>query len=87
MENNQNRDFVDAARVDAARVDAGYGTATYAEVMYFEVTYWDTDCGRARTEIFDNAAAAQRFAHRNAADEDGWAVVDAVPLRRRRAAA
>jgi hypothetical protein len=87
MENNQAPDFGDAARGDAVRVDTGYGAAAYAEVMYFEVTYWDTGCGRVRTEIFDNAPAAQRFADRNAADEDGWAVVDPVPLRRGRAAA
>jgi hypothetical protein len=77
----------DAVRGDAVSGDAGYGAAAYADVRYFEVTYWDTDCGRVRTEIFDDAAAAQRFADRNIADEDGGAVVDPVPLRRRRAAA
>ncbi|WP_427004751.1 hypothetical protein [Pseudarthrobacter sp. H2] len=92
MENNQDAvcgDAIrgDAVRVDAAHGDAGYGAAAYAEVRYFEVTYWDADCGRVRTEIFDDAAAAERFADRNIAGEDGWAVVDPVPLRRGRAAA
>ncbi|WP_211878951.1 hypothetical protein [Pseudarthrobacter albicanus] len=87
MENNQDPVCGDAVCGDAVRGYAGYGAAAYAEVRYFEVTYWDTDCGRVRTEIFDDAAAAERFADRSVADEDGWAVVDPVPLRRGRAAA
>lgn len=59
----------------------------YEEVTYYEVTYWDADCGRARTEVFDDERAAERFASRNAFSEDGWAVVDPVVLRRGRAAA
>lgn len=55
--------------------------------QYFEVTYLDTDCGRIRTETFDDAAAAERFASRRVADEDGWAVIDAVPNAERRKAA
>ena len=55
--------------------------------LYFTVTYLDTDCGRIRTESFDDAAAADRFASRCVADEDGWAVVDAIPAKERRAAA
>ena len=55
--------------------------------LYFRVTYLDTDCGRIRTESFDDAAAADRFASRCVADEDGWAVVDAIPANERRAAA
>ena len=55
--------------------------------QYFEVTYLDTDCGRIRTEMFDDAAAAERFASRRVADEDGWAVIDAVPNVERRKAA
>jgi hypothetical protein len=51
------------------------------------VTYLDTDCGRIRTETFDDAAAAERFASRRVADEDGWAVIDAVPNAERRKAA
>ena len=55
--------------------------------QYFEVTYLDTDCGRIRTETFDDAAAAERFASRRVADEDGWAVIDAVlDVERRQAA-
>lgn len=59
----------------------------HPEATYFEVTYWDADCGRVRTEVFDEEAAAERFASRKAADEDGWAVVDPVVLRQGRAAA
>jgi len=55
--------------------------------LYFAVTYLDTDCGRIRTESFDDAAAAVRFASRCVAGEDGWAVVDAIPAKVRRAAA
>lgn len=62
-------------------------SASRADTEYFEVTYWDADCGRVRTEVFDDLAAAGRFACRHAAAEDGWAVVDPVPLRRGRAAA
>ena len=56
-------------------------------VLYFAVTYLDTDCGRIRTESFDDAAAADRFASRCIAGEDGWAVVDAIPAKEHRAAA
>ena len=55
--------------------------------LSFTVTYLDTDCGRIRTESFDDAAAADRFASRCVADEDGWAVVDAIRASERRAAA
>ncbi|MCU1515865.1 MAG: hypothetical protein JWQ75_586 [Pseudarthrobacter sp.] len=55
--------------------------------QYFEVTYLDTDCGRIRTETFDDAAAAQRFASRRIADEDSWAIIDAVADVERRKAA
>ncbi|WP_315897982.1 hypothetical protein [Arthrobacter sp. UKPF54-2] len=40
-----------------------------------------------RTESFDDAAAAERFASRRVRDEDGWAIVDAVRPRVGRAAA
>ena len=55
--------------------------------QYFEVTYLDTDCGRIRTETFDDLADAERFASRQAADEHGWATIDAVPVREGRKAA
>lgn len=61
--------------------------AQHAEDLHWEVTYLDTDCGRVRTEAFDDATAAERFASRRLLDEDGWAVVDAVRPRRARAAA
>lgn len=57
------------------------------EAAYFDVTYLDTDCGRIRTERFADAAEAERFASRRVVDEDGWAVIDAVPLQRGRRAA
>lgn len=62
-------------------------TNQYFEVTYFDVTYLDSDSGRIRTERFADAAEAERFASRRIVDEDGWAVVDAVPLRRDREAA
>ena len=55
--------------------------------QYFEVTYLDTDCGRIRAEAFDDLVAAERFASRQAADEHGWAIIDAVPGRESRKAA
>lgn len=55
--------------------------------QYFDVTYLDTDCGRIRTETFDDVLAAERFASRQVADEHGWAVVDAVPVKEARKAA
>jgi len=54
---------------------------------YLEVTYLDTDCGRIRTETFDDADAAERFASRRVADEDGWAIIDIVPGVERQKAA
>lgn len=55
--------------------------------LCFTVTYLDADCGRIRSESFDDAAAADRFASRCISGEDGWAVVDAIPAKERRAAA
>jgi hypothetical protein len=55
--------------------------------QYFEVTYLDTACGRIRAEAFDDVADAERFASRQASDEDGWAIIDAVPVRESRQAA
>lgn len=55
--------------------------------QYFEVTYLDTDCGRIRTETFDDLAAAERFASRQTAEENGWAIVDSVPVKEDRKAA
>ncbi|MBT2595158.1 hypothetical protein [Arthrobacter sp. ISL-72] len=45
----------------------------------FHVTYFDSDCGLIRTETFDTLPEAERFASRNVSDEQGWAVIDAVP--------
>lgn len=53
----------------------------------FHVTYFDADCERARTEVFDTAAEAERFASRSISGEDGWAVVDAVETAQERLAA
>ena len=55
--------------------------------QYFEVTYLDTDCGRVRTETFDDVSDAERFASRRLADEQGWAVIDAVSAQEGRRAA
>ncbi|MEC5193211.1 MULTISPECIES: hypothetical protein [unclassified Arthrobacter] len=55
--------------------------------QYFEVTYLDTDCGRIRTETFDDLATAERFASRQTAEEHGWAIVDSVPAKEARKAA
>ena len=85
MENNQNfqqgshREFDSDFEADFTDAQDG--------ALYFAVTYLDTDCGRIRTESFDDAAAADRFASRCIAGEDGWAVVDAIPAKERRAAA
>ncbi len=61
--------------------------AQQSAVQHWEVTYLDTECGRIRTETFDDAAAAERFACRRVRDEHGWAVVDGVRPREGRAAA
>jgi hypothetical protein len=53
----------------------------------FHVTYFEADCGRIRTEVFDTAADAERFASRRLAGEDDWAVVDAVAVRQDQLAA
>jgi len=47
-------------------------------VQEFHVTYFDADCGRARSEVFETLAEAERFACRHCQGEDNWAVVDAV---------
>ncbi|TNB75219.1 hypothetical protein FHJ30_04265 [Arthrobacter sp. BB-1] len=56
-------------------------------VQEFHVTYFDSDCGRARAEVFDTLADAERFASRYCREEDGWAVVDAVAVEQVRTAA
>jgi hypothetical protein len=85
MENNQN--FQQSFHHDkASDFEADFNDAQDG-TLYFAVTYLDTDCGRIRTENFDDAAAADRFASRCVAGEDGWAVVDAIPAKERRAAA
>jgi hypothetical protein len=56
-------------------------------IQRWEVTYLDTDCGRIRTEAFEDAAEAERFASRQVRDENGWAMIDAVRPRQARAAA
>ncbi len=55
--------------------------------QYFEVTYLDTDCGRIRAEAFDDLADAERFANRQASDENGWAIIDAVAVQESQKAA
>ena len=65
---------------------AQQGAATSA-AQHWEVTYLDTECGRVRTEAFDDAAEAERFASCRVRDEHGWAIVDAVRPQADRAAA
>ncbi|KRE81544.1 hypothetical protein [Arthrobacter sp. Soil763] len=60
---------------------------TQQPALYWEVTYLDADCGRVRTEAFDDAAQAERFASRYVHHQDGWAIVDALQVRAGRAAA
>ncbi|KQR74890.1 hypothetical protein ASF98_03250 [Arthrobacter sp. Leaf337] len=57
------------------------------EPREFHVTYFDTDCGLIRRETFDSLPEAERFANRNISDEQGWAVIDAVPAEQGRLAA
>ena len=64
-----------------------FAAAQQADELHWEVTYLDTDCGRVRTEAFDDATAAERFASRRLLHEDGWAIVDSVRPSRARAAA
>lgn len=85
MENNQNFQQSSPREFDSD-FEADFNDAQDG-ALYFAVTYLDTDCGRIRTEGFDDAAAADRFASRCVAGEDGWAVVDAIPAKERRAAA
>jgi hypothetical protein len=85
MENNQNfqQSFEHTVQHSVERDFSGAEDGA----LYFTVTYLDTDCGRIRTESFDDAAAADRFANRCIAGEEGWAVVDAIPAKEHRAAA
>jgi hypothetical protein len=64
-----------------------HSSGQHSSGQHWEVTYLDTDCGRVRTESFDDALSAERFACRHAHDENGWAVVDVVRLSEGRAAA
>jgi hypothetical protein len=53
----------------------------------FHVTYFNAGCGRIRTEVFDTAAAAERFASRSITGEDSWAIIDAVEVQQEQLAA
>ena len=85
MENNQN--FQQSVQKSVQHSFEPDFNSAQDGALYFAVTYLDTDCGRIRTESFDDAAAADRFASRCIAGEDGWAVVDAIPAKEHRAAA
>ncbi|MFH5880113.1 hypothetical protein [Arthrobacter sp. NA-172] len=51
----------------------------------FHVTYLDTLSGRVECEAFNDQTAAERFANAQLADEEAWAVVDAVLATQERA--
>ena len=53
----------------------------------FHVTFFEAESGRIRTEVFDTAAAAERFVSRCLSGEDDWATVDAVAVRQDQLAA
>jgi hypothetical protein len=55
--------------------------------LEFHVTYLDSESGRIRTEVLDDAVSAERFASRVVRGEDDWAIVDPVPLQQLRIAA
>ena len=92
MENNQktqhlvDQHLVEQHLIDQHQLEQDFN-GSQDDTQYFTVTYLDTDCGRIRTESFDDAAAADRFASRCVVGEDGWAVVDAIPAKEHRAAA
>jgi hypothetical protein len=86
MKNNQYSQQLDQQQTEQRQFEQDLSDAQDG-AEYFAVTYLDTDCGRIRTESFDDAAAADRFANRCVAGEDGWAVVDAIRVKERRAAA
>lgn len=87
MENNQDLQANSQPELAQQEFAANGSGEPDGGAPYFEVTYLDTDSGRIRSESFDDAGAAERFASRCVADEDGWAVVDVIPARVRRAAA
>jgi hypothetical protein len=53
----------------------------------FHVTYFDADGGRIRNESFDSRMEAERFASRQCAGEQSWAVIDEIVLEQARIAA
>lgn len=53
----------------------------------FHVTYFDADCGRIRHESFGSRTEAERFASRQCAGEESWAVIDEVAVEQARIAA
>ncbi|WP_426998227.1 hypothetical protein [Pseudarthrobacter sp. N5] len=65
----------------------GISGSEAAAQQEIHVTYFDSDCGRIRTEIFDDAASAEHFASRTVSNEQEWVTIDFVaPLRDRLAA-
>jgi hypothetical protein len=56
-------------------------------VQEFHVTYFDADCGRIRNESFDSRPDAERFASRQCAGEQSWAVIDEIAIEQARIAA
>jgi hypothetical protein len=53
----------------------------------YHVTYFDAGCGRIRNESFDSRQEAERFASRQCAGEESWAVIDEVAVEQARIAA
>jgi hypothetical protein len=53
----------------------------------FHVTYFDADGGRIRNESFDSRMQAERFASRQCAGEQSWAVIDEIVPEQARIAA
>lgn len=82
-----NRKQINSIEVNGAElpVAANAGDATGGQE--FHVTFFNSHYGRVSTEIFDDAASAERFANRMICDENDWAIVDPVPLQQNRIAA
>lgn len=82
-----NRKQINSTEVNGAEPLAAANAGHATGGQEFHVTFYNSRHGRVSTEIFDDAASAERFADRMICDEDDWAIVDPVPLQQNRIAA
>ena len=82
-----NRKQINSIEVNGTELPVAAKAGAAMDGQEFHVTFYNSHHGRVSTEIFDDAASAERFANRMICDEEDWAIVDPVPLQQNQIAA